>query len=165
MKPALLVIDIQKEFFNISAECSKSLNEAIENINPVIAFFREKGYPVICVQHIEPEDNLLPGTAGFDIPASLEIIPTDLRIHKEYGNSFNKTPLAGKLYEMGVDTVYITGFCAEYCVLSTIRGAMDLDLTPIIVKDCLASATLPNIRFVEDIHDLITFGALKNMLA
>jgi hypothetical protein len=41
---------------------------------------------------------------------------------------------------------------------------MDLDLTPIIIKDCLASATLLNIRFVEDIHDLVTFGALKRMM-
>ena len=103
-------------------------------------------------------------TPGFDIPELLEIIPSDIRIHKTYGNSFNKTPLAGKLAELGVDTVFITGFCAEYCVLSTIRGAMDLDLTPIIIKDCLASAVKRNIRFVEDIHDTITFGALKKML-
>jgi nicotinamidase-related amidase len=164
MKPALLVIDVQKDFFNISPECAKSLDDAIENINLAIAFFHKKGLPVFCVQHMDPEDNLIPGTDGFDIPESLKITPTDLRIHKTYGNAFNKTPLAGKLTEMGVDTVFITGFCAEYCVLSTIRGAMDLDLTPIIIKDCLASATLSNIRFVEDIHDLVTIGAMEKML-
>ncbi len=164
MKPALLVIDIQKDFFNISPECARSLNDAIENINTVMAFFREKELPVICVQHIEAEDGLLPGTEKFELPESLEILPTDLHIQKTYGNSFNKTPLAAKLAEMGVDTVFITGFCAEFCVLSTIRGAMDLDLTPIIIKDCLASEKPANIRFVEDIHDLVTFGALKKML-
>jgi nicotinamidase-related amidase len=164
MKPALLVIDIQKDFYNISPDCAQSLDEAIENINPVIAFFREKGLPVICVQHVEPEDNLLPGTPGFEIPDALNIIPSDLRIQKKYGNAFNKTPLAGELAGMGVDTVFITGFCAEYCVLSTTRGAMDLDLTPIIIKDCLASAVLENIHFVENIHDLVTFGALKKMM-
>lgn len=164
MKPALLVIDIQNDFFDISPECARSLNDAIENINPVMAFFRAKEIPVICVQHIEEEDGLLPGTQGFKLPDSLKILPADLHIQKTYGNAFNKTPLAGKLAEMGVDTVFITGFCAEFCVLSTIRGAMDLDLSPIIIKDCLASATLANIRFVEDIHNLVTFGALKKML-
>jgi nicotinamidase-related amidase len=164
MKPALLVIDIQKDFYNISPVCSKSLDDAIENINPVIAFFREKGYPVICVQHLEPDDNLVPGEPGFDIPDSLEILPSDLHIHKTYRNSFNKTPLAGKLIELGVDTVFITGFCAEYCVLSTIRGAMDLDLTPIVIKNCVASDNLANITLVENIDDLVTFGALKRML-
>jgi hypothetical protein len=41
---------------------------------------------------------------------------------------------------------------------------MDLDLTPIIIKDCLASAVRENIHFVENIHDLVTFGALEKML-
>lgn len=164
MKPALMVIDIQNDFYSISPVCAQSLEDAIENINPVIEFFRQKGFPVICVQHMDPEDQLVPGEAGFDIPETLNIIPSDIRIHKTYGNSFNKTPLAGKLAEMGVDTVFITGFCAEFCVLSSIRGALDLDLKPIIIKDCLASDNLQNIRFVEDIHDTITFGALEAIL-
>lgn len=164
MKPVLLVIDIQKDFYKISPVCAKSLDEAIENINPVIELFRKKGLPVICVQHVDPEDHLVPGEDGFEIPESLNIIPSDMRIHKTYGNSFNKTPLAGKLAEMGVDTVFITGFCAEYCVLSTIRGAMDLDLTPIVIKDTLASVNPPNIRFVEDVHNMVTYGALKMMI-
>jgi len=164
MKPALLVIDIQKDFFSISPECVRSLNDAIENINPVLKFFRSKELPIICIQHMEPDENLLPGQEKFDLPESLEIIPSDIRIHKTYRNSFNKTPLAEILAEKGVDTVFITGFCAEYCVLSTIRGAMDLDLKPIVIKNCLASEKPDNIRFVEEIDDLVTFGALKAML-
>jgi nicotinamidase-related amidase len=164
MKPALLVIDIQNDFFNNSPMTAQLLNSAIENINWVIPLFREKGLPVICVQQLEPEDNLVPGEPGFDIPDSLNILPSDLHIHKTYRNSFNKTPLAGKLAELNVDTVFITGYCAEYCVLSTIRGAMDLDLTPIVIKDCIASDKPANIAFVENIDDLITYGALKKML-
>jgi nicotinamidase-related amidase len=113
---------------------------------------------------VEPENGLVPGEPGFDIPDSLEIIPSDLHIHKTYRNSFNKTPLAGKLAELGVDTVFITGYCAEFCVLSTMRGAMDLDLTPIIVKNCIASDNPANIAFVENIDDLITYGALRKLL-
>jgi len=164
MKPALLVIDIQKDFFNNSPVTAQLLNSAIENINWVIPLFREKGLPVICVQHMEPEDGLVPGQEKFDLPDSLDILPSDLHIHKTYRNSFNKTPLAGKLAELGVDTVFITGYCAEFCVLSTIRGAMDLDITPIVVKNCLASDNPANITFVENIDDLVTFGALKRML-
>jgi nicotinamidase-related amidase len=164
MKPALLVIDIQNDFFHNSPETARLLNSAIENINWVIPLFREKGLPVICVQQVEPENNLVPGEPGFDIPDSLKILPSDLHIHKTYRNSFNKTPLAGELAKLGVDTVFITGYCAEFCVLSTMRGAMDLDLTPIIVKDCVASDNPANITFVENIDDLITYGALRKML-
>jgi nicotinamidase-related amidase len=68
------------------------------------------------------------------------------------------------LQELGADTVIITGFCAEYCVLSTYRGAEDCDLTPIIFRGSLASMTPGNIKFVESIGDVISYGALKKSL-
>jgi nicotinamidase-related amidase len=165
MKPALLVIDIQKKFFTLSPTMTQSLTDAIEYINAAIALFRERELPVVCVQHIDEEENLVPGTEGFDLPEELEILPSDLHIHKTYGNSFKKTTLANDLRELGVDCVIITGFCAEYCVLSTYRGAQDLDLTPIILRGSLASDALENIRFVERISDIISFGVLKKVLA
>ncbi len=164
MRPALLVIDVQKAFFEINPAITQSLNEAIEYINAAIEIFREKNLPVICIQHMEEHDKLVPGEAGFDLPESLKILETDLHVHKQYGNSFNKTPLADELRRLGVDTVIVTGFCAEYCVLSTCRGAEDLDLTPIILRGSLASGIAENIRFVESINNVISYGALKKVL-
>lgn len=66
--------------------------------------------------------------------------------------------------DLGVDTVIITGFCAEACVLSTYRGAQDLDLTPIILRGSLASDNLENIGFVESISDIISYRVLKKVL-
>jgi nicotinamidase-related amidase len=164
MKPALLVIDVQKKFFKFSPTTAQSLNDAIEYINEAIKLFREKDLPVVCVQHMDEEGKLVPGEEGFDLPEELDILPSDLHIHKTYGNSFNKTSLGNELRNLGVDTVIITGFCAEDCVLSTVRGAQDLDLTPIILRGSLASGDLENIRFVESINDLISYGALKKVL-
>jgi len=53
MKPALLVIDVQKAFFEIDQPTTQSLDNAIEYINAAIALFRAKGLPVICVQHMD----------------------------------------------------------------------------------------------------------------
>jgi nicotinamidase-related amidase len=163
MKPALLVIDIQQAFFD-NTVTTQSLNQAIEYINLAIDLFREKQLPVISVQHMDPDDDLVPGKPGFDLPESLEILPSDLHTHKLYGNSFNKTPLESQLREMGVDTVIVSGYCAEYCVLSTYRGAEDVDLTPIILVGGLASSTPENIRFVESISEVISIGALDRFL-
>jgi nicotinamidase-related amidase len=164
MKPALLVIDVQKAFFGIDLATTQSLDSAIEYINAAIALFRERGLPVICVQHMNKEEKLVPGEDGFDLPDKLNILPSDLHIRKTYGNSFNKTPLAEELLKLDVDTVIITGFCAEYCVLSTCRGALDLDLTPVIFRGSLASGVPENVRFVESISDVISYGALKKVL-
>jgi len=164
MKPALLVIDVQKEFFKFGATTAQSLHDAIEYINEAIALCREKDVPIVCIQHMDQEQKLVPGEEGFELPEELDILPSDLRIHKTYGNSFNKTPLEERLRDLGVDTVIISGFCAEYCVLSTYRGAQDLDLTPIVLRGSLASNDLENIKFVESISDIISFGALKKVL-
>lgn len=164
MKPVLLVVDVQKEFFKINTTTTQSLNNAVEYINAAIALFREKQLPIICIQHVEEEEKLVPGEVGFDLPDELDILPSDLHIHKRHDSSFNQTSLQDELREQGIDTVIITGFCAEYCVLSTYRGAEDLGLTPIILRGSLASSILENIKFVESISDIISYGALKKSL-
>jgi nicotinamidase-related amidase len=163
-KPALLVIDIQNEFFNRNQACDDSLKSAIEYINAAINLFREKNLPIVVIQHKSEEQGLVPGKSGFDVNDSVKLTPQDIRIVKTYGNSFTKTGLAEKLRELGVDTVIVTGFCAEYCVLSTYRGAQDFDFTPIILKGSLASENAEHIRFVEEITETISYGALKTLL-
>jgi len=107
MKPALLVIDVQNEFFNINQACSDSLKSAIDYINEAIGLFREKNLPIVVIQHKSAERELVPGKSGFDVHKSLKLKPEDMRIVKTYGNSFTKTGLAEKLRELGVDAFYL----------------------------------------------------------
>jgi len=164
VKPALLVIDVQNEFFNASPGCSDSLKSAIEYINAAIDLFRKKNLPIVVIQHKNEEQGLVQGKSGFDVPKSVKLEPQDTRIVKTYSNSFTKTGLAEKLKELGIDTVIVTGFCAEFCVLSTYKGAEDFDFKPIILKGSLASDNVEHIRFVEEISEIISFGALKTLL-
>jgi nicotinamidase-related amidase len=164
MKPALLVIDVQKAFYKDSPDAPRSLDGAIEYINAAIALFREKNLPVISVQHEDCSSNVVPGTEGFDLPASLNILPSDPHYVKTYGNAFNKSKLADDLRKQGVDTVIVTGYCAEYCILSTYVGARDHDFTPVLLRNALASGRPESIRFVETAYDLITYGALRKLL-
>jgi len=163
MKPALLVIDVQKDFYDDPVS-AKSLDQAIEYINEAIELFRKQNLPVVCVQDIGESDHRVPGTEIFEIPDSLNILPGDLHIHKVYGNSFNKTDLGPALKQLGVDTLILTGYQAENCVLSTYRGAEDLDFTPILLRDALASSNPDHIHFVEKISEVITLRALEKLL-
>ena len=165
MKPVLLVVDVQKKFFGLDPVMTQSLNDAVESINEAIALFREKDLPVISVQHMDGNNDLMPGEEAFELPDELNVLPSDVHIHKRYGNSFNKTPLEDELQKLGVDTVIVTGFCAEYCVLSAYRGAEDVDLKPMLLRGASASSKLENIQFVESISDIISLGALRQILA
>lgn len=164
MKPALLVIDIQKDFFTINPACSDSLKSAIDYVNAAIDLFRKKNLPIVAIQHKNEEKGLVSGNPNFDMPESVKVENQDIHIVKTYGNSFTKTGLTEKLKALGVDTVILTGFCAEFCVLSTYIGAQDYDFTPIILKGSLASDNAEHIRFVEEIAETISFGALKAVL-
>ncbi len=152
MKPALLIIDMQKEFYQ--GEILSQMDAAAEHINWVLPRFED----------VDEGDGVVPGTPGFEFIDSLTPKDGVIRIHKRYGNSFNKTDVDAILKEHGVDTPVITGFCAEYCVLSTYRGAKDLDYFPVILKNGIASVKEANKEFVENISETITAGMLVKLL-
>jgi nicotinamidase-related amidase len=164
MKPALIVIDIQKGFFSQSPDATASLRQALPVVNAAIALFRDKQLPIFCVQHSNPSVGIIPGAEGYDLPDELTIANSDPHVHKTYGNAFNKTNLGQLLDEQGVDTIFLAGFCAEFCVLSTYRGALDRDLTPVILRGALISRTPGNIPFVEAISEVVSLNALKKLL-
>lgn len=162
MNLALMIIDLQKAFYD--DENKHSVDSACEHINAILPVFRKANLPILWVQHIDEEDGVVPGAEGFEFVSQLQPEEGESRIHKRYGNSFNKTNCLEILNEKKVDTVIITGYCAEYCVLSTYRGAKDHDLAPIIFKNAIASSTPQNIKFVEDISELITYSTLKKIV-
>jgi nicotinamidase-related amidase len=164
MKPALLVIDMQEVFFNRSPEVSRSLTAAVEYINAAIELFRDKKLPVFIIEDVEEEDGRVPGSPGFDTTLKIDLKPGDPRVHKTYGNAFNKTNLHQQLQELEVDTLFLTGFAASQCVLSTYRGALDLDYDPLLIRGSLADANQDRIRFVEDISELLSYFALVKLI-
>lgn len=162
MKLALMIIDMQKEYYQGGA--LPQMDRASEYINAVMPLFEKKGLPIIWVQDIDQEDGVIPGTEGFDLIDSLKPKDGAIIIHKRYGNSFNKTDCDQILKEHGVDTVVLTGFCAEYCVSNTYRGAKDLDYFPVLLKNGIASVEEANKQFVENINETISYGMLKKIL-
>ncbi len=163
MKPAFIVIDMQKAFYK--GQTAPSMDQACDYINAAIPLFRQKKLPVIWVQDMDKEDGVVPGVEGFDIIDQLKPHKMDQKIIKQYGNSFNKTDLKSFLDQHNIDTVILSGYCAENCVLSTYRGAQDLDLTSVILRGSLASGKAENIQFVENISQIISYGVLKKILA
>ena len=163
MNLALMIIDMQKAFY--VGQTAENMDRAAEYINYILPKFEEKKLPVIYVQDVDEGDGVVPGTDGFEFIDSLAPKNGSTVIHKKYGNSFNKTEVDKILKDADVDTVVMTGFCAEFCVLSTYRGAKDLDYFPVILKNGIASTEKANKEFVENISETITCGVLEKMLA
>jgi nicotinamidase-related amidase len=161
MKLALLIIDMQKACYVSGKE---SMDDAVPCINEAVSLFRSKDLPVIWVQNENKDKHIVPGSVEFEVIDSLNTAKEDKRIYKTYLNSFNKTDLLEYLQSRSIDTVIVTGYAAEYCVLSTCRGAKDHDLTSFLLRGALASSHREYISFVESINDIISLNALKKIL-
>jgi nicotinamidase-related amidase len=165
MKPALLVVDMQERFIREAAdEKRRSWEDAIASINPVIGLFRQAGFPVIAVEHMDEDDGLVPGSDGFDTDKRIGLLPEDTRVRKKFGSAFAKTDLSLILRERGADTVVVSGFCAEWCVLSTARGAEPEGFKAMVLADGIASGHPSRIPFVLEINESISSGALEAVL-
>jgi nicotinamidase-related amidase len=162
MKPALVVMDVQNAYLPYMDE--KDTKVGLEQINYVIALFRDNGFPVIRVYHTDPGEGPAPGTEPFAFPKSVAVTDSDPMIVKNYANAFKKTELDKLLREKGVDTVFLVGLSAVGCVLSTYHGADDLDYRVFMVKHALISHDAALTKSVYDICSTISYGPLKLLL-
>jgi nicotinamidase-related amidase len=162
MSVALLIIDMQRGAYGGTSRAS--MDSASETINQALELFRARGFPVVWVQDVSGRDVQQVRDEPFDCIDALKPLAEEARISKRYWNTFNKTDCLELLRSRAVDTVIISGYCAECCVLSTYRGAMDADLTPLILRDGIASGDEENLAFVERISDTVSLSALRSFL-
>jgi nicotinamidase-related amidase len=158
IKPALLVIDIQKAFLPMM---SSDKDMAMEYINALIDLFRKNGYPVIRVYHTSDEYGVTQGSEGFEYPETVKILPTDPKVIKTYADGFNKTDLDKVIKNTGSNTLFLCGLSAVGCVLATWNGAQNADYKAFMVKDAIISHNAEYTNNVEEMFDAISFDVVK----
>lgn len=162
MKPALLVIDLQNAFTGYFDKAEKDM--ALIYVNYAIDLFRKNGYPVIKIQHTDPVNGPKPGTEPFEFLSSVTVTKDDPQVTKTYGDAFNKTGLDKMLKDKGVNTVFVCGFNAVGCVISTFIGAYNHDYVPFFIKDALISHKPNYSNYIADIYDAVSLNVVKVML-
>lgn len=159
MNAALMIIDMQKAF--AEGDCKISMEQAVPTINQAIKIFRKLGLPIIWVQDINETEGALPGTDAFELIDALDKSDADITLHKHTMNAFVDTPCTHLLNERNIDTVIISGFCADYCVISTYHGARDNNFSPVILRGGSAAGSQEDIDKVEAACDTILVSRLK----
>ena len=145
MSTALLLIDMQKDYFPGGKMELEGALEASQQARHVLMAFRQKGWPVIHVQHISLHEGagfLLPGTQGVEFHRNVVPWPDEIGIQKHYPNAFMETRLLEVLQEKGVRKLVICGMMTQLCVDATTRAAYDLGFTCTVVEDACAAKSL-----------------------
>lgn len=127
MNEALLIIDVQNDYFPGGAcELFQPL-EAEETIKSLIKESRKIGRQIVYIQHINPPDDsfFLEGTLGCEISERIKPQPDDKVIVKHYPNSFLETELDSYLKKNEISKLVVCGMMTHMCVDTTVRAAMD----------------------------------------
>jgi nicotinamidase-related amidase len=141
MKTAVLVIDVQQALCS-GQYAAHDIDAVIGRINAVAAKARAAGAPVVFVQHEGEDSPLRYGSAAWQLDPRLDVQATDVRIRKTASDSFHETALDALLRERGVDALVVCGLQSEFCVDSTVRGALPRGYSVSLVRD--AHSTLDN---------------------
>ena len=145
MKTALLLIDIQNDYFpGGKMELVQPL-EAAKNAYELLQCFREHDLYHVHIQHVATNPGakfFLPGDHGADIHDSVAHFEGEPLVIKHHPNSFRETKLADMLQDNGIERLVITGMMTHMCVDATARAAVDLGYKIIVVEDACAARDL-----------------------
>jgi nicotinamidase-related amidase len=145
MKTALLLIDIQNDYFPGGRMELEGSPEASLRAGELLTLFREKNLPIIHIQHISTRKGasfFLPDTAGVEIHANVHPFPGETVIQKHFPNSFRDTELLPCLGETEVNRLVICGMMTHMCVDATVRAAFDHGFDCVTIHDACATRGL-----------------------
>jgi nicotinamidase-related amidase len=128
MKRALLVIDVQNEYFTGALPVSWP-ESSFDNILRAADAASARGVPVIYVQHTSAAagaKTFVRGTEGWELHEKLKERKHDVLVEKHLPGSFTGTDLDGILKELGCDTVVISGYMTQTCCDTTARQAFHM---------------------------------------
>jgi len=159
MARALLIIDIQRDYFPGGAYPLVEPDHAAENARRLLDGFRAAGDPILHLQHIwdAPDATFMrPGTDGVEIHPLLEPAEGEPVLEKAAPNGFIGTSLEQDLRTAGVDELVVAGMMSSMCVDATVRAGADLGFAMTVVHDACAA---PDLTFGDRTVDGATVHA------
>jgi len=153
MTAALIVIDIQNDYFSGGSFPLWNAEAAEQNILRAIATAQKRGMPVVLVQHKANPQNgrsllLNEGSDGVEIRSSIRAAaPGAPVVVKRFADSFHETTLASELRGRDIKELVLCGMMTQNCVthtaLSKAAGPYKLN----ILMDCCTTVSEPVHQF------------------
>lgn len=146
-KPALVVIDLQNDYFPGGAFPLWQPEAVLERTLAAVAAARARGVPVILVQHVaDPAKGPAPffnqGTPGVDLhPRLLAAAPEAPVVLKRFADSFHQTDLEAVLVQRGITELWLCGMMTHNCVTHTALSKASEKYPVSVLKDCCTTVS------------------------
>ena len=165
MNTALIIIDIQNDYFPNGKMELNNPEQAATNAAKVLNWFRENNKDnIFHVQHLAHDPSVgffLPDTEGAEIHSSVAPLDSEDITIKYAPNSFLSTDLEKKLKEKEITKLVVVGMMTHMCIDSTVRAAADLGFEVTLLEDACTTRALSysNIELTaEQVHNSYMAG-------
>ncbi len=145
MNTALILIDIQNDYFPQGKRELEGSIEASLQAKKILDFFRQKKWPIFHVQHFSrsPQATVfVPHTEGVHLHSNVQPLGSETVIQKHHVNCFRETSLLDLLRKGQVTRLVILGMMTHMCVHAAARAAFDFGFECVILHDACATRSL-----------------------
>jgi nicotinamidase-related amidase len=144
-RSALILVDIQNDYFPGGKWPLVGADTAADNAARVLKATREAGDLVVHIRHEFTSDDapfFTPGSAGANLHSKVVNLPDETVMLKHFPNSFRETGLEQLLDQHGIEDVTVVGSMSHMCIDATTRAAADLGYKVKVVHDACATKDL-----------------------
>lgn len=153
---ALLVVDVQNDFLPGGSLAVAAGEQVLAPLNRWLARFATAGLPIYASRDWHPRGHCsfharggpwpphcVAGTAGAAFAPTLALPPQTVIVSKGTGDdteaysAFAGTALADSLRGRGIGRLFVGGLATEYCVLSTVRDALEQGFHILVLVDAI----------------------------
>ena len=145
MSNALVIIDMQNDYFSGGNMELSGIDVAAENSKRLLLFHRKTNNPVYHIQHFSIQKGaafFVPNTTGVEINALLNPLESERVVKKHFPNSFRETNLLKELESASINHLTICGAMSHMCIDATTRAAFDFGFRCTVVTDACATRDL-----------------------
>jgi len=138
---ALILIDIQKGFDDLSYWGARNNPEAEQNASQILNVWRANGLPVFHIKHnsTNPKSKLVAGQRGNEIQDIVKPLPSEPVISKNVNSAFIGTDLKERLDKQEIKSLVMVGLTTDHCVSTSVRMAGNLGFNVQVISDATAT--------------------------
>ena len=144
-KQALIVVDIQNDYFPQGKWPLVGADAAADNAVRLIKAFRDAGDSVVHIRHeftSEDAPFFTPNSEGAKLHPKVLNRADEPVVLKHFVNSFRETELQSILDEQGIKELVVVGSMSHMCVDGITRAAADFGYTVTVIHDACATRDL-----------------------
>lgn len=155
-RDAVLIVDVQKDFLPGGSLAVPHGDEVVPALNRYLALARRSRMPVFASRDWHPRnhcsfraqggiwpEHCVAGTPGAEFSPALHLRPDAVVVSKatredaDAYSAFSGTDLAQQLQARGVRRLLVGGLATDYCVLNTVRDALQHGFEVLLLRDAV----------------------------